>query len=121
MPWEGPGAGYGIVGEAIGATRSDQVRFGGGVFTVARGHTQGLIANLAARYGLVRVIQYGGTTKCVEACWSAAPETTTMCQCSCAGDNHGSGGPHGRIVSSGGSAGALSVAHRGPREYDVHG
>jgi hypothetical protein len=119
LPWEGRGAGYRIVGEAIGASREGQVQhIGGGVFTVSRPHTVGLIGALATRYGRIRVIQYGGQTMCVEACWkSQHPENAWQCSCSCAGANHGSGQPLDLIVDEAGPAGALSVSRSAVREW----
>lgn len=121
LPWTGePGGGYAVLEDCIGATRRGQVLYENGSFSVARGHTQALVSALAQRFGRVHVIQYGGIEKCVEACWNANPETAIACECSCAGDNHGTRRPLGKVVSDDGPSGALSVASTGPRAYDVH-
>ncbi|GAA1836236.1 hypothetical protein GCM10009795_096740 [Nocardioides hankookensis] len=121
LPWDGrPGSGYAIIEDAIDASRRGQVLYSGGAFLVARGHTALLVRRLADRFGHVHVIQHGGTTQCVEACWNASPDTGLTCECSCAGTNHGSGHQLGRIVSESGPAGALSVAPAAAREYDVY-
>jgi hypothetical protein len=121
LPWTGsPADNYAILEECIGASRRGQVLYENGGWTVARSHTQVLVAGLAMRFGVVHVIQYGGIEKCVEACWNAKPETAPLCECSCAGANHGTRQPLGMIVSEDGPSGALSVASTGPREYDVH-
>lgn len=118
LPFTKGGAGYAILEEAIGASRRGQVKWeGGNVFSVARPHTQMLIEALAHRYGHVRVLQYGGATACVEACWDADPKTASECRCSCAGSNHGSRHPNGRVVRTDGPYGALSVSPDAPREY----
>jgi hypothetical protein len=121
LPWGRPGEGYEIIGEAIRASRRGQVEYAHGAFTVARSHTVELIEALAARYGRVQVIHHGGLTKCVAECWRARPDTAYECECSCAGANHGSKHPLGRIVSENGPAGELSVASEGARVYDVFG
>lgn len=118
LPWEGPGAGYRIVGEAIDATRQDQVKYAHGSFTVARARTESLILSLAKRYGRVHVVQFAGQTKCVAACWAAKPETALECECSCAGVNHGSGRALERTVDQ---AEELSVSRAHRREFDVYG
>lgn len=123
LPFTKAGDGYRIIGEAIGATRKGQVDYDKSTraFTVSRSHSTTLITALAAKYGSVTVIQHGGTTKCVEACWNAKPASAWECECSCAGDNHGTRNPIGPIVSAGGPAGALSVAPAAPRTYTVRG
>ena len=61
-------------------------------FEVAREHLTALIERLPTELGQpVQVVLHGATqTKCVEACWNAAPETRWNCLCSCAGRYHGS-------------------------------
>lgn len=119
LPFTGRGGGYAILGSAIGASRRGQVRWDPtrSCFSVARTHTGLLISSLAERYGQVQVIQYGGLARCVSACWSADPETAWDCECSCAGDNHGSRRPIGRVVADVGGAGELAVAPLAPREW----
>lgn len=120
LPWTSePGAGYTVLEECIGATRRGQVRYASGAFSVARSHTHALVAALACRFGRVHVIQYGGIEKCVEACWNAKADTAIACECSCAGANHGTRRPQGKVVSEDGPSGALSVASTGPRKYEV--
>lgn len=124
LPWTGSGSdGYALIEDCIGATRRGQVTYDRSrrAFSVARTHTVTLINALASRLGRVTVVQYGGTEKCVEACWNARPRTAITCECSCAGGNHGTGVPLGRIVSETGPAGALSVGSTGPRTYVVRG
>lgn len=121
LPWTRPGGSYDVLETAIGATRRGQVQYSDGAFTVSRSHTTVLIRNLADRYGHVHVIQYGGLDRCVAACWTAEADHAWLCQCSCAGRNHGTGVPIGPIVSDGGPGGALSVASLPPNEYDVYG
>lgn len=123
MPWTGsPRDSYALLEEAIGATRRGQVEYSrsGRGFTVARGHTGGLIGFLANHFGHVHVVQHGGLSKCVSACWDADPGSTWECECSCAGINHASRHPLGRIVRNAGEAGDLSVASTGPHEWDVY-
>lgn len=121
LPFGKPGDGYRIIGTAIEATQDGMVKYDRKIraFTVARGHTTKLIEALAARYGVVKVIQHGGLTKCVSACWGADPDSTMVCECSCAGANHATGKPIGRVVSAGGASGSLSVAPAPPRTYVV--
>lgn len=121
MPWEGKGAGYTILGDMFGASRHGQVDFAGGVWSVSRSHTNAIILGLAARYRRVKVIQHGGLEKCVEACWNKGkPENSWLCECSCAGQNHGSGQPYKLTVSgAGGAGGELSVQASAPREFFV--
>lgn len=121
LPFTRGGDGYNIIGDAIGATQRGQVKYDKGIFTVSRPHTTALIKGLAAKYGIVQVIQHGGTTKCVSVCWNASADSTWECECSCAGDNHATGKPIGRVVSEDGPAGALSVAPAPPRTYTVRG
>lgn len=122
LPWTGkPSDNYELIEEYIDASQRGQVRYASGSFSVARGHTQALIAGLARRFGQVHVIQYGGVNTCVEACWDANPETVALCECACAGSNHGSYKPLGKVVRGDGPSGALSVTPAGPREYDVYG
>jgi len=121
LPWSGPRGGYKVVEDAIGASRRRQVKYdpSSKFFTVSRRHTRVLIEALGARYGRVHVIQHGGTDKCVAACWKADRDTAWQCECSCAGDNHGSQHPIGPVVAdSGGGAGALSVRRSVTREWD---
>lgn len=123
LPWTGkPSETYALLEDLIGASRRGQVLYDRQTkaFSVARSHAVELINGLAATYGQVHVIQYGGVEKCVEACWNARPETAIDCECSCAGANHGSQRPVGRIVAEG-AGGALSVAALSPREWDVFG
>jgi len=120
LPYEGNGRGYTILGDMISASRQGQVQYGGGVWTVSRPHSNEVILGLAARYGKVKVIQYGGIEKCVEACWKKGkPENSWLCECSCAGRNHGSGTPYAITVSGGGPGGALSVQASAPHEFYV--
>lgn len=121
MPWEGKGGGYKVLDELISASRRGQVDHNKGVWSVSRHHTNAVILGLAARYGRVKVIQYGGTEMCVEACWkSGYPENAWECECSCAGKNHGSGMPYRVTVDGGGGAGGqLSVQASAPREFFV--
>lgn len=124
LPWTGDaGGGYALIEECIAATRRGQVQYDRRTraFSVARSHTAMLIGALAARLGRVAVVQYGGTEQCVEACWNAQPHTAITCECSCAGSNHGTRQPLGKVVSGDGPAGALSVRSAGPRTYVVEG
>ena len=61
-------------------------------FEVARDHVAALVELLPGELGQpVEVELHGSTqTKCVEACWTAKPETVFDCVCSCAGRYHGS-------------------------------
>lgn len=71
-------------------------------WTVKRSRFQRMIEALATRWGAVEVTQYGSSqSKCVPACWNGNPERVWECECSCAGSNHGSGGPHGKEVKPG--------------------
>ena len=117
MPWEGKGQGYRLLADAIKASRDGQVKYEDRVFTVSRPHTAAIVKFLAGRYGHVRVIQYAGQTKCVAACWGASPDTALECECSCAGENHGTQRPLERLVDDG----DLSVSRARRREYDVVG
>jgi len=120
MPYEGKGAGYTILGDMFGASRRGQVEYGGGVWSVSRPHTNAVILGLADRYGRVKVIQHGGVEKCVEACWNKGkPENAWLCECACAGRNHGSGVPYKKTVGGGGPGGALSVQASAPHEFYV--
>ena len=122
LPWTGkPRETFELLEDIIGASRRGQVQYDRQTrcFSVARSHTAGLISGLAERFGRVHVVQYGGVERCVEACWNASPDTAWTCECSCAGGNHGSRTPLGKIVGESGGAGALSVASSGPREYIV--
>lgn len=119
LPFGKAGDGYNIIGDAICATQRGQVKYENRAFTVSRPHTTRLIEALAVKYGAVMVIQHGGTTMCVSACWNADPDSTWECECSCAGENHGTREPLGRVVSEDGPAGALSVAAAPPRTYVV--
>lgn len=120
LPYEGPGRGYAVLDAIIGASRKGQVQYVGGVWTVSRPHTNKLVHGLAARYGRVKVIQYGGVEKCVESCWKGKPETSLQCECVCAGRNHGSGSPYKITVGGvGGPGGALSVQANAPHEFYV--
>lgn len=114
------GSNYELLEDAIDATRRGQIKYSGGAFRVARDHTSPLIEFLAHHFGRVHVVQYGGLDRCVAACWDARPETAMLCECSCAGGNHGTGRPIGRIVAET-PVGAFSVASAAPREYDVRG
>jgi hypothetical protein len=120
LPYEGKGAGYTILGDMIGASRRGQVEYGGRVWTVSRSHSNEVILGLAERYGRVKVIQFGGVEKCVEACWKKGkPENAWLCQCACAGRNHGSGMPYKKTIDGDGPGGALSVQASAPREFYV--
>jgi len=120
LPFEGPGAGYRILGDMFSATRQGQVDYVNRVWSVSRPHTNAVILGLAVRYGRVKVIQHGGVEKCVEACWKTGmPENAMTCECACAGRNHGSGMPYKITVGSGGAGGALSVQASAPHEYYV--
>ena len=120
MPFEGKGAGYTILGDMFGASRRGQVEYVGGVWSVSRPHTNAVILGLAARYGRVRVIQHGGVEKCVEACWKKGlPENAWLCECACAGRNHGSGVPYELTVGGTGPGGPLSVQASAPHEFYV--
>ncbi|TFB67211.1 hypothetical protein E3N86_00100 [Cryobacterium sp. Hz7] len=120
LPFEGKGRGYAILGDMIGASRQGQVQYAGGVWTVSRPHTNEVILGLAARYGKVKVIQHGGVEKCVESCWKKGKaENALLCECACAGRNHGSGAPYKITVGSGGPGGTLSVQASAPNEFYV--
>lgn len=119
LPFEGKGAGYSILGDMFHASRRGQVKYGGGVWTVARPHTNAVILGLAERYGRVKVIQHGGLDKCVENCWQGNPTNAWLCECACAGRNHGSGTPYAHTVSGNGLGGALSVQASEPHEFYV--
>ena len=110
MPYEGNGRGYAILDDMIDASRRGQVKYEGrGLWTVARTHTNAVILGLAAHYRRrVKVIQYGGVEKCVEAC------------CVRAGRNHGSGVPYKLTVDSNGPGGSLSVQAGEPHEFYVY-
>lgn len=121
LPWTGrPADNYALLEGCIGATQRGQVKFENGSWSVSRPHTVALIHGLAARFRTVHVIHYGGVKKCVERCWTGDPEFVYLCQCSCAGDNHGIGTARGKIVAQT-PVGDLSVERLPPREYDVHG
>lgn len=118
LPWSGrPRDSYAMLEDAIKASRRGQVDYDkeGRFFSVARAHTGPLIAYLGERFGEVKVVQHGGLARCVSACWDADPDTSWECECSCAGDNHGSGRPIGRVVVHVGAAGDLAVARAEPR------
>ena len=69
---------------------------------VARSHADILIQALADRFGRVTVTQEGSIrTTCVSECWTANPATSSQCECSCAGTNHGSGHALGPEVAPG--------------------
>jgi len=121
MPFEGKGTGYKILENMIGASRRGQVEYsvGSRTWSVARSHPNEVIFGLADRYGRVKVIQYGGVEKCVEACWKGNPKTAWECKCSCAGRNHGSGSPYKVTVGGSGAGGALSVQASAPHEFFV--
>ncbi|MET3566569.1 hypothetical protein ABIC47_002054 [Leifsonia sp. 563] len=120
MPFEGNGKGYSILGDTFGASRRGQVEYARGVWSVSRSHTNEVILGLAARYGRVKVIQYGGVEKCVEACWKKGKQDNAwLCECACAGKNHGSGVPYAVTVGGGSPGGALSVQASEPREFYV--
>ncbi len=122
MPYEGNGRGYAILDDMIDASRRGQVKYEGrGLWTVARTHTNAVILGLAAHYRRrVKVIQYGGVEKCVEAGWKGRPDTVWTCQCVCAGRNHGSGVPYKLTVDSNGPGGSLSVQAGEPHEFYVY-
>lgn len=120
LPFEGKGRGYVILGDMFGASREGQVKYAGGVWTVSRSHTNEVVLGLAARYGTVKVIQHGGVEKCVESCWKTGkPENALLCECACAGRNHGSGAPYKIAVGGEGPGGALSVQASAPHEFYV--
>lgn len=120
LPYEGKGAGYTILGDMIGATRRGQVEYSARNWTVSRAHSNEVILGLAARYGRVKVIQHGGVEKCVESCWKIGmPENAWLCECACAGRNHGSGAPYKVTVGGGGPGGTLSVQASAPHEFYV--
>ncbi len=122
LPYEGRGAGYTTLGDMIGASRRGQVEYSASTRTwsVSRAHSNKVILGLAERYGRVKVIQYGGVDKCVEACWRGNPKTAWQCKCSCAGRNPGSGSALKVTVGgAGGAGGALSVQASPPREFYV--
>ena len=71
-------------------------------FMIARAHTDLVLEALLEEYSCVKVDHYGfAKTTCVEQCWNANPENFLQCECSCAGQNHGSGHPMGKEVISG--------------------
>lgn len=122
MPFEGNGRGYTILGDMFGASRRGQVDYSPNSrsWSVSRPHTNAVILGLAARYGRVKVIQHGGVEKCVEACWKTGlPENAWLCECACAGRNHGSGQPFRVTVGGDGPGGQLSVQARAPHEFYV--
>jgi hypothetical protein len=120
LPYEGKGVGYEILGDMIGASRRGQVEYSDGVWTVARPHSNAVILGLAARYGRVKVVQHGGLEKCVELCWKTGkPENAWLCECACAGRNHGSGVPYKVSVGGNGPGGSLSVQASAPHEFFV--
>lgn len=120
LPWTGrPQDNYQLLEEAIGASRRGQVNFSSGRWSVARKHTPELIEALAERFGSVFVIQHGGQERCVEACWDRGePSNRALCECSCAGRNHGDKTPPGRVVGQG-RAGQIAVSPLPPHEYEV--
>ena len=70
-----------------------------------------LIHRILKRFGQVYVIQpYKAQQKCAPACWNAKG---FECECSCMGENHGSGNPLGdwHVVSD------TFAVQWGPREY----
>ena len=70
-----------------------------------------LIRRTLKRFGRVYVIQpYKEQQKCAPACWNA---TGFECECSCMGENHGSGSPNGKwyVVSE------TCAVQWGPRKY----
>lgn len=120
LPYEGKGAGYEILGNMIGASRRGQVEYGDGVWSVSRAHSNEVILGRAQRYGRVKVIQHGGVEKCVESCWKKGKrENAWLCECACAGRNHGSGVPYKVSVGGNGPAGDLSVQASAPHEFYV--
>ncbi|MET4592674.1 hypothetical protein [Arthrobacter sp. 754] len=120
LPYEGKGAGYTILGDMFNASRRGQVEYNRGVWSVSRPHTNAVILGLAERYGRVKVIQHGGVDKCVQQCWDRGnPENAWLCECACAGRNHGSGVPYAHTVGGNGPGGALSVQASEPREFYV--
>lgn len=120
LPYEGRGAGYAILGEMFNASRKGQVEYSHGAWTVSRTHTKEVVLGLADRYRRVKVIQYGGVDKCVQQCWDAGKaENAWLCECACAGENHGSGVPYARTVGGNGPGGALSVQASEPREFYI--
>jgi hypothetical protein len=122
LPWTGrPADNYALLEGIIDATRAGQVRYAGGMWSVSRPHTVNLVNGLAARFGQVHVVHYGGLKKCVERCWTGDPEFVYLCQCSCAGDNHGIGYARGKIVAQSAVVGDIAVESLPPREYDVFG
>ena len=118
VPWTGPGGGYQAIKDCLAGQPRPQWSPADHGFTVTRTRTRELITGLLERHGPVRVIQHGGTTRCVRECWDANPDTVTECVCGCAGRNHGSTRPLGSIVADT-SCGELSVERDGPREYVV--
>ena len=121
LPFEGKGHGYGILGDMFGASRDGQVEYHRGIWSVSRPHTNAVVLGLAARYGTVKVVQHGGIEKCVESCWKKGkPENALLCECACAGRNHGSGAPYMVTVGGvGGPGGALSVQASAAHEFYV--
>lgn len=120
LPWTGrPTDNYALLEKCISASRRGQVTYTRGCFSVTRNRTRALISGLAEHFGQAHIIQYGGAERCVEACWDANPETAELCECACAGGNHGTGEPLGEIVNEDPERGAVSVLSHGPREYDV--
>ena len=72
---------------------------------------EALIRQALARYKRVYVIQpFNPQEKCAPACWNAVG---AECECSCMGENHGSGNPAGKwhVVSE-----TLAVK-QGPKQY----
>lgn len=122
MPWEGNGVGYAILEGMIGASRRGQVEYSSSTRTwsVSRPHSNAVILGLAKRYGRVKVIQHGGVDKCVEACWKTGyPENAWLCECACAGRNHGSGVPYKVNVGGNSPGGDLSVQASAPNVFYV--
>ncbi len=100
---------FDLIRAAIAQTRRNTVEYDSSVFTVAREHTSKLIDGLAAHFGRVRVIHYISVrSRCTSECWTANPNTVSKCKCACAGMNHGSYEPLGRIVGHS-RAGDVSV------------
>jgi hypothetical protein len=68
-------------------------------WSVPKSWFEDLLRRILSKYGAAYVIQpFRRDEKCAPACWNAVG---AQCECSCMGENHGSGRPEGRwhIVS----------------------
>lgn len=94
LPYAAAGGNFDLLKEICGERTRPQ--YDKPHFSVARAHTPAVIDGLADHFDRVEVTLEGSArTTCVEACWTAKPETAWDCICGCAGKNHGTGKPEG--------------------------